>query len=100
VLQLLVTANIVLGSLIFHIDDWGDIFLRNVGSYKSHMVSQPRRQHASFDSLFEWCKRYVKAARDYWETELCFVFSYFSCGSLWLQFWIPLSHCVEEKSWA
>jgi hypothetical protein len=30
-----------------HADDEGDKFLRDVGSYKSHTVSHPRRRHSS-----------------------------------------------------
>jgi hypothetical protein len=41
VLQLLVTAN-GLSSLILFTLKMGVIFLRNVGSYKSHTASQPR----------------------------------------------------------
>jgi hypothetical protein len=28
-------------------DDGGAMFLRNIGSYKSHMAQHPRRQHSS-----------------------------------------------------
>jgi hypothetical protein len=31
----------------FHPEDGGSIFLRNVGSYKSHAASRPRRRHSS-----------------------------------------------------
>jgi hypothetical protein len=33
---MLVTANVILSSPIFHPDDGGAMFLRNVGSYKNH----------------------------------------------------------------
>jgi hypothetical protein len=47
VLQLLVTASNVPSSLTRHPDDGGDMFLRNVGSYKIHMASHLRRLHSS-----------------------------------------------------
>jgi hypothetical protein len=28
-------------------DDGSNMFLQNIGTYKSHMVSYPRRQHSS-----------------------------------------------------
>jgi hypothetical protein len=31
----------------FHLDNGGDTFLRNVGSYKSHTASHPRRRYSS-----------------------------------------------------
>jgi hypothetical protein len=30
-----------------HPDDEGDTFFRNIGSYKNHTASHPRRQHSS-----------------------------------------------------
>jgi hypothetical protein len=51
-LQLLLAANVVPSSLIFHPDDGSDTFLRNVGSYKSHTVSHPRRRYSSIIRWF------------------------------------------------
>jgi hypothetical protein len=36
----------------FYPDDGGDMFLRNVGSYKSHTMSHPRRWNSSFFKAF------------------------------------------------
>jgi hypothetical protein len=35
-----------------HPDEGGAKFLRNVGSYKSHMSQHPRRHHSSISDLF------------------------------------------------
>jgi hypothetical protein len=40
-------GTLVLACSFFYPDDGCDKFVRNVGSYKSHMASQPRRQHSS-----------------------------------------------------
>jgi hypothetical protein len=42
VLRLLVTANVPSFADSCHLDDGGDMFLRNVGSYKSHTAQHPK----------------------------------------------------------
>jgi hypothetical protein len=47
VIQLLVIANVVPSSVIFHPDNGSYAFLRHVGSYKSHTASHLRIRHSS-----------------------------------------------------
>jgi hypothetical protein len=48
VLKSLVTVKLIPSLLITrHPDDERDMFLRNVGSYKSYMSEHPRRRHSS-----------------------------------------------------
>jgi hypothetical protein len=40
--QFLVTPNVFLACRLFHPDDGGETFLRNVGSHKSHTASSQK----------------------------------------------------------
>jgi hypothetical protein len=45
--EAVVTANVVPSSPILVTYDGGDMFLRNIGSYKTHTASHLRRRHSS-----------------------------------------------------
>jgi hypothetical protein len=45
-------------------DDGGDTFLRNVGSYKSHMASHTRREHSSTRCSHEWAQATISKTHD------------------------------------
>jgi hypothetical protein len=48
VLQLLATAMVLFSLLIVFALKMEAMFFRNVGSYKNHMATHPRRWHSSF----------------------------------------------------
>jgi hypothetical protein len=57
-------------SRVFHSEDAGDIFLRNIGSYKNNTALYPRRQHSWSLCTFNVARKYVRCPIDgisrYW----------------------------------